>query len=351
MATVKQTGGDYSTLNAAFAGAETTISIEGTWTAVDSTKATCSTANTTVTVDASSKHPGYINEGTWTHYRLVCTAGHCLTVTGANLSLTGIVIHQDGGGVSDEGIRVSASDLTVADCIIYGNSSFISDQDAIYIPTNSTTTTVKQCIIYNFRRGAIRYAGAGTSTVNVNSCILFNNSQAFEQEGGGVVMIPDAGSTVTANVHNTISLKNTAGSFDGDYYAGGGGTEVMNISHSIDSDNSIAGVLSSGTGNLASRTQTDSSSPGAGDWVIFNDITTYPYDLRLKDHATENDAKNMHAVATAHGLTIPANDIVNTVRPQDTNYDCGAFEIVGAAPAAEPVMPSRHRHFANLLNH
>jgi hypothetical protein len=38
----------------------------------------------------------------------------------------------------------------------------------------------------------------------------------------------------------------------------------------------------------------------------------------------------MHSSSTGAGLTIPSTDIVGTSRPQNTNYDCGVFEIVAA---------------------
>ena len=80
--TVKQSGGDYTTLNAAVAAAiaSDTISIEGAWTADDTTSVTWDVA-TSVTADASSKQIGRPWASGDTHYRLRPTSGHVFTVT------------------------------------------------------------------------------------------------------------------------------------------------------------------------------------------------------------------------------------------------------------------------------
>jgi hypothetical protein len=53
----------------------------------------------------------------------------------------------------------------------------------------------------------------------------------------------------------------------------------------------------SGVGNLASRNETDDCSKSSdGDWVIFEDITTSPYDLRLCENAY-NEALDAHQVS------------------------------------------------------
>ncbi|MGD9314203.1 MAG: DUF2341 domain-containing protein [Desulfobacterales bacterium] len=78
---------------------------------------------------------------------------------------------------------------------------------------------------------------------------------------------------------------------------------------------------------LQGRTATDSDTPGASTWVVFEDITSSPYDLRLKDNA-ENDAQDAHTDASGAGISMPADDINGTSRPYNSNYDIGADEFV-----------------------
>jgi hypothetical protein len=187
------------------------------------------------------------------------------------------------------------------------------------------------------RGGIFAYhGGSHAGELNVNSCTLWNNGNTTIY-GGGVVWKSINSGTSQYNIycHNVISLENDGGSSCADFnetHSSGTAPQNYDVSYSIDSDNSISTKTDGGTGNLASRTATDNTSPGAGDWVIFEDITSAPYDFRIVDNA-ENDAQDMHSTATAHGITIPSTDIVGTSRPQNTDYECGAFEIVSAVPA------------------
>lgn len=347
MATVRQSGGDYGTLNAAMASAETTIDIDQSWTVADTTKATCSTANTTVTVSGGAAHPGYISGGNY--YRLEGSGGHVITVNSAGFTIIGAVIKQAGTGSSDEGIRIASTGThTVRRCIIYGNASFTANQDGIYTDLG-ITLTVEQTYIYNFARSGVNMnvgTSGATYTLNFNSSLIYDCNQSGETSGGGInENASKTDITATLNIYNSIVLKSTAGTDD--YRARTIINATWNISRSVASDSSITAVRDNGDNNYASRSWTDNASPGTGDWIVFNDVTTYPFDFRLKSSA-ENDAQDQHATATAHGLTIPSTDIVGTTRPQNTNYDLGPFEIVaGGAPTVS--MPPRRIHPMRFL--
>lgn len=350
--TVKQSGGDYPTLNAALVAvsASDEISIEGAWTIADTTAAAIVDDNLLIETDAYSRHPGYWDESQ-NHYRLVVGATHALTLNGAyTLTLDGLAISQSGTGTSYESFRCvpGTSDTVTAKNCLLRCSTNTSQQDCIYtgFQANIGTITLENCLVYGAARAGVNvqnfYNDARSGTVNINSCVFWNNgrdpSPSDAEVGGGVIAVANNliadGSSFTINVHNTISVENDTGGSGAsqspadynDIVIDGIGVGAFNVSYSIDSDGSIATETDGGTGNLASRTATDNTSPGGGDWVIFEDITTTPYDLRIVDNA-ENDAQDMHSTAVAHGLTIPSTDIVGTGRPWRTSFDCGAFEI------------------------
>ena len=353
--TVKQTGGDHSTLNSALVAAAPgdTISIEGTWTIDDTTAASIVDDNLTIQTSSGSKHPGHWDESL-NHYRLVVSDGsHALTLSGAyTVTVDGLAIEQAGTGDSDEVFRVEpdASDTaTIRNCLLQCSTN-TDAQDCVYTGFNKTigVVTVENCMIWGAARAGVdpqNYQSANhDGTININSCTIWlcgrdPSPDSIGTLGGGIISYVATGAGngagFTINVHNTICVENdTGGSVGGDDPAdyrelvngGGTGLGAFNVSFSIDSDASIASDTDGGTGNLASRTATDNTSPGGGDWVIFEDITSAPYDLRIVDN-DEDDAQNMHSTATAHGLTIPSTDIVGTSRPQNVNYDCGAFEL------------------------
>jgi hypothetical protein len=362
--TVKQSGGDYSSLSAALSAASNgdVISIEGTWTVDDSSAATISD-DVTIETDEDSKHPGYYDTSQ-NHYRLRHTGGsHALTLSGSyTATIDGVVIVQaSSGGTSDECFRCvpgTSDTVTIKNSILICELNVLQ-QDCIYtgFGTAIGTVTVENSILYGAARAGIHSQNnyqysSDSGTINVNSCAIWNcgrwddGSPGFGDIGGGIqVSANDYGnySNFDISVHNTIVVENDTGTggvasvspadyhFSNAYASSNNNDANWQISYSMDSDNSIASRDSGGVGNLASRTATDSTSPGTGAWVIFEDITT-DYDLRLVDNA-ENDAQNAHLVATAEGLTIPSTDIVGTSRPQNTNYDLGPFEIVYSSVA------------------
>lgn len=359
--TVRQSGGDYATLALALSNASTvandTISIEGTWTVADTSAATVADDNITITADSSSRHAGVI-QASPSYYRLEVSGNHCITINNTGCVIEGIVIHQDGTGASDEGIRLGASGstTTLRKCYIYANSAKISDQDGIHATNGLGTITVnlEQCVIHDFGRdgiGSYSQSSGDNYTWNLNSCTVFRNGRTGEVHDGNIVSQATntgAARDFTFNIHNTMALDAFTAGTDYDEAAQNG---TWNISYSIDSDNSISTEINTGTGNLASRVETDNTNPGVGDFVIFRDVTTYPYDLRLAASGTaDNDAYEMHSTASAHGMTIPATDIAGNSR--GAAYDCGAWEQSVAAAAGGGRPPkSRARYFANLLNH
>lgn len=347
--TVQPSGGDFTTLAAALSDAGTVandiIEISGDWSTRDTAAATVADDNITIRTASGdqARHAGFDNGGS--NYFLEVTTGHALTVNNTGCTVQHVGIKQDGSVSSAEGLRVAAAVFTVENTIIWADSAD-TDQDGIYFGNIDCTINVTQCKIFGFWRAGIHgqnTSGDADYTINVNSCSIWDNghstSGAATSSGGGVKTVnTGASSTKIINIYNTWSLENDTGSgTNADYIEGlnGGGSATWNISRSADSDNSIAGILDTGSNNLASRTLRDATA--GGDEILVQDITTAPFDLRLIDDTTNNDAQDVHATATAHGLTIPATDIAGTSRPQNTNYDLGAFEVV--VSAGETVSP------------
>jgi hypothetical protein len=354
--TVEQSGGDYTTLASALSNASTVngdiISIEGTWT-VDDTAPADIVDDVTIHTDSDSRHNGNYDESDL-HYRLVhsSTSAHGLELDGAyTATVDGITMVNSSPGTSRECFRCQpdTGDTVLIKNCIFDNEQGTSQQDGVYLGfrTPQGTTTFENNIFTRHPRGGINAQQDNTDVIviNINSCTFFKcgTNPGTNLEGGGYTQdAHNQQSNLTLNVHNSlfIDCSTVTGSGDGSTDINMRGTQPsLNASYSIVSDTSFTVYLDTGTGNLESRTASDSDSPGTGDWVIFEDITTAPYDLRLKTNA-ENDAEDMHTDATEHGITIPSTDIVGTSRPQNTNYDCGVFEIVVAAGAA-PVIAFR----------
>jgi hypothetical protein len=349
--TVKQSGGDYTTLAAAVAAAANgdTIEISGTWTADESTSTTIAVTALDLTIQAvgDSKCNGQVSASTG-HYRLRYTGtGYALEHTDnyGTLIIDGLEIILDSETTSTRLFygTPSGGNLTVIvqNCLLYATNS-VAGQRGINIQNNSitraTTLNVINSIFFGFGRSAIYQGSAYTSatgvrTVNINSCTVYGCG-SIDEIGGIEFRDNNDGCTSYVNIFNTISMDNTGDDYaiSGDY----SGNPVWDIHNSIASDTSIASRDASASGCLASRTATDSASPGTGDWVIFEDKTNNPVDLRLKNNATDNDAQQMHTSGSGAGLTMPTTDIAGTNRPQVTNYDCGAFEVVSVSGPATP---------------
>ncbi|KKM78646.1 hypothetical protein LCGC14_1357860 [marine sediment metagenome] len=340
-------GGDYTTLDEACDNitATDTITIQGAWDNPDTRSVIISVdCVITATGDArisTSKH----FSGTPTHYRLeVADGNHCITVNDTPTTIDGIEVKQNANGSSDEGIRMAhaTGTLNVKNCILWSTYSG-ADQDAIYAGAIDCTINVENVITYSWLRCGLHpqiSTGTHTQTWNAVCWSAWKCGTTAETEGGGIVLLLASIRTYNINIHNSWVLDCSIGAEDyGEF--GTGGTVTWGISYSIDSDNSIASRDAGGAGNLASRTIRDST--GGGNEVIVNDITgvvgTDKMDLALTDDEINNDAQDAHTTDTAESQTIPSTDIDGTSRPQNTNHDMGAFEIVAAA--AEGANPNQ----------
>jgi hypothetical protein len=311
----------------------TAVSIDG-WTTDSDNTIKIYTPTSTSEVGTSQRHSGYVAASP-SYYRIrvaIPIPTDEVIEVKEFVTIEGLVVRLDNTSTSDEGIRIDADNIevTIKDCIIW-TSQDISNQDGIYgYHQTGYTVNIENTIIYGFYRAGIHCQifqdmGGVTSTWNINSTTIWDCGDEADSEAGGIVVRTQvAGDTVNMNVFNTIVADCSTG--NDDYVEVGAlGTKNWDIHNSIDSDNTLDNVDSGHYNCLQGRTATDSDTPGAGTWVVFEDITTSPYDLRLKSNA-ENDAQDAHTDSSGAGLSMPATDITGTSRPYNTNYDIGAYE-------------------------
>lgn len=334
--TVKQSGGDYSSLNAALlaCAASDTISIEGSWTVSDTTPCVITQPELTIRIgDSLSAHPGYWNTSQ-NHYRLVVSTGIAIDVNGGMATIDGLAISQNGSG---NGLAISKSSSFWFKNLLLSCTSPSGSQDGIYFRyTHNQIVYVNNCVITGWPNSGIKFSQHGNKTDGssecyVNSCLLTKNGKGISCYSGVPLLKP-----VLFGVHNTISIGNIISDIEQTNsttvvsrvnYP----TTAFSVSYSIDGDGSIGslGVIDN-IGNLKNRSLTDNVTPGPGNWVIVENITTPQFSYRLKQ-SPENDAEDVHSVATAENSTISSLDIINTPRPNNTNYDIGPFEVIYVA--------------------
>ncbi len=346
--TIKQSGGDFSSINAFIADGATVAtdigSIEGTWSVDDTTSVTWNKA-VVIVADSSSKQSGRPWRSGDTTYRHREASGHAFTCTAA-IDITGINIQSDSTGTSDELFRATTpADSTFTNCQL-GFTGNTDQQDIYYLDTTETITlTFEQCFFYDAGRSVINQSnasGAFTNTVNFNSCGSLNIS-ANGGKGDGSwfgYANTNTGTTVTINAQNC--LLTTA-----DTYIFGGTSSnpvyTINATYCVSETSSLNLAASEDTQTLTgtefSYTWVDAVT-AAGSEVGMVDITGPDYDPALIDDDTDNEAMSFHSTRTESGLEIPATDIAGQSRDITTpSFDVGPYaRTLAAAAAANPAL-------------
>lgn len=353
--TIKQSGGDFSSINAFIGDAGTVASdvgnIEGGWSSADTSGVTWNKAVTVQANDSSSKQAGRPWATGGTTYRHKVASGHAFTVS-ANVILKDFTIESDSTGVSDEIFRTS-SNITTLDCtrMHLGFSGNTDQQDVLYVAsggTLSTSATFEQCFFFDVGRSIVDdYQSQGSYEINFNSCASYNIGANGGRSGASWVGIDGQSSVGDVNINAHNCLFNTETQF---VFRQDGGLLTFDISATYCISETTSDDLTANqdsevtTGTQWSHTWADTDQ-GSGDYVIMEDVTTSPYDPRLQDFGnSNNEAQDSHTTASGSGLTIPGTDIVGISRPQNTNYDIGIFEIevakVGGSMPSNPLSGS-----------
>jgi len=286
----------------------------------------------------SGKHSGYDN-GSANHMLHKCATGgsHCWTLDVVCI-LDGFVVWQNSNGSSDECVRTAdgGTGSTIKNSILH-TGLLAADQDGIYAGDWDVVINVENTIIYSARRAGVNMQSYSTSNgrtqvLNAKGVVVVHTgTHDAETEAGFHGRTEHSGDSLTMNLFNCMSFD--SGNANCYTKKAEAGSQTWNIDNCIDDDNSIAGVVTNGAGNLASRTLADTDQ-GSGNYVIVNETALGSEDFRLIDLGNaKNNAQDAHAVATGpnSGLAMPSADLVGTSRPQNTNYDIGAFEIAGEA--------------------
>lgn len=333
---VRESGGDYTTLEAAVENASTVdgdvITISGTWSSREDTRIAVADA-LTIQATGDSKHYGRAWQTGDTHYQHRSTSNtsgdHSFTITDTgSIVFDGLDIQHAGTGVSNEIFRNNVSNtLLVKNSVLGFNSR--TDQQDIYYNEQVANVTFENCMFYNAYRAVVDlYNHANGSVVNINSCISYDcgNTDIVSSRSGIVGIFGT--NTCTVNLFNCIFDLNAGlvvNSTDNNTSVNAH-TVITNVVNILSVTYT---TFTTNTNNVTSATITDSTASTA---YILRDTTTSPYDLRLTDHAN-NTAQDNHTngTGTGTGLSVPSVDIIGTSRPQNTNYDIGAFEIVVAA--------------------
>ncbi len=344
--TVRQAGGDFSTLASALSSGGTvpgdTISIEGAWTIDDTAGAFVADNDITIQTDSDSYHNGVIDT-TQNHYRLV-VASVALRVNNSGCVIDGVATILDSAVGSAEAIRCQTftGAITISNFILR-SVQITSDQDGIFSSGQTITMNLENGIIYGFARGGIKTQTSGVATVEINlNCVTIWDCarDAAESDGGGITIEDNVvGVTQNINIFNSCIVDcNNAESTDYEQQ-GSAGILTWDINNCIDSDGSITIRDPGAVGAIQNRIATDNPSPGVGDFVIFQDITAAPFNLLLFDNAPDNDAQDAHSALSGAGLTLPILDIALDTRDRGANeIDVGADSIT-QPPPVEPGLP------------
>lgn len=255
----------------------------------------------------------------------------------ANVTIDGLEVHMESTGsqythYNQACIKPSsnATDVVIKNCVLWTDDNSHLTK-GVYVDQAECSPLVENCVAYGFAQagfyGKTDFFPYSTQTWTITNCSVYNCGSGDGYGGNigaGIGATTESGDLLTMNIYHclihahasaTAPIAETGGdsfanTFGGDY----------NITNTADT--------TPGGNDLTSRTWTTSASPGAGDWVIVENVTAGSEDFKLKTSA-ENDAEG----GGNSGTTYTTTDIVGTTRPS-TDIDIGAFQISTASGGA-----------------
>ena len=345
--TVAESGADYTTLALALAAAVDgdSVEISGTWSSAET--ASLPSKHVHIYAVGASKHPGRVWRTGDTHFRIRTASGHMFTITGTgSFTIEDIDAQNESTGVSDELFRNNVANTFLAKNCLLGFKARIDQQDILYTEA-AADITFTNCHFYNVYRAVVDgYTHAAGLVVSINSCTGWDIGYSTDSTLRSGVVGTTGNNTATVRVFNSLFHINTGYTFSAAL-----ANSVTAHCHSVISSSAEQQIygnvnLITDTDNLRNRTITTSTATAA---YIVSDTTTATLDLRLTDHAN-NTAQDNHANGTGAGLTMPTTDIMGTARPQNTNYDIGAFEIIAGGATTTTQNSSLDMEFTPRAN-
>lgn len=311
-------------------------------------------ANSTISANLTETKQGGIPSGGGLSSSAPLAHGAVVTLTGTTLSGNEARIKETGGIAAGGGFNGFRTDLTVVDSSVAGNRAIggaIADGGGIYFIREGDLTLERSLVAENVAESGLA-DGAGL-LINgeteeeqriVNSTIARNSAVATSPAGSvqgsaifhfGGARLDVLSSTVSGNT-STSAGTTGAGAAIAD---GGVKKSLLVLRDSIVSGGSAApasgncegaGVQSAGH-NIDSLDQCNFT--GTGDKVNTDPLLA---PLAANGGPTRTQALEPRSPAIDAGSDCPATDQRGVERPQGTDCDIGAFELVLPAPPAPP---------------
>ncbi len=313
-------------------GAETTgseVNISG-WTTGAGNYIRIFTPTGTDEVGASQRHSGSAGTGfvmkpntssPGEYFSVIEIQEDYVRIEGIEIDGTTITNGQSVSGIQTNNIS-AASDIRIDKCLIHDITSTTGANYpfAVGIKVDDGSTRITNNIIYDMRNTSadadafakgMRLDGGAAESQNVYNNTIYNVNSSGS--AGTIAGIHAISGTITATNN----------------YVGGtsGGASAVDFTGTLTQSNNISSdATASGTGSLTNRSATDNPNPGAGDWVVFANLTAGSENFHLQD-AAENDALNTGANLSGTF----SDDIDGDVRPSGANtWDIGADESDGS---------------------
>ena len=231
-------------------------------------------------------------------YNLKVTDATNLWVRQSNVTINRLQIFPQASTVPATGIFIndSLTGISINKCLIIGT---VNGSYNVYGIQAASASDIINCIITGFNYDFKSYGVYSSANTNLFNCTLFDNFYGVRAVTG------------------TLTMRNTAiGNCSDDVYSSG----TYDMDYMVTDDDESA--------NCANYHAFPTN--GTGDWSLdFNNAASLDFSLK----ATAANLINHATTASA-----PADDIIDTIRPQGASDDISAFElpVSTSAPTVKP---------------